>query len=116
MAGALDRIERITARDPRAGRADRVGLLDDIFVSRHALFVREDDVFVHLLVRDGAIEAVEGAEARDEQDHLGPIRAFAAADRKTPAGGSAKRPFLETHGPRTILGGRIKVPGDWPRL
>src|SRR2546427_12293588 len=91
MAGALDGVERVSARDPRAGRLDRVGFLQDVLVPRDAFFVREDDVFVHLLVGHGTVETVEGAEARDEEDHLRAVGALAAPDREGTAGESAER-------------------------
>src|SRR3989442_7908100 len=106
MAGALDRVERVSAGDPGAGRLDRVRFFQDVLVLRDALFVREHDVLVHLLVRDGTVEAVERANARDEEDHLRAVRALAAADRKGTAGESAKRSLLQAHastqGPRGL--------------
>src|SRR5947199_5899601 len=97
MAGALDRVERVSAGDPGAGRLDRVRFFQDVLVLRDALFVREHDVLVHLLVGDGTVEAVEGADARDEEDHLRAVRALAAADRKGTAGESAKGSLLKAH-------------------
>src|SRR5205823_5908978 len=108
-ARPFDRVERVSARDPGARRADRMGLVQDVFVPQDALLVREDDVLVHLLVGDGAVEAVEGTEARDEEDHLGPVRALAAADRQAAAGESAEGSFLEAHAASKGRRG-IKIP------
>ena len=95
----LDRVERIPARDPRAGRADRAGLLEDVLVAGDALLVREDDVPVHLLVGNRAVEAVEGAQARHEEDHLRAVRALAASDREGAAGEPTERTLFEAHAP-----------------
>src|SRR5205807_270624 len=64
---------------------------------REAVLVREDDVLVHLLVRDGTVETMEGTDARDEEDHLRPVRALPASDGKAAAGESSEGPLLETH-------------------
>src|SRR5947199_8855671 len=109
MAGALDRVERVSAGDPGAGRLDRVRFFQDVLVLRDALFVREHDVLVHLLVRDGTVEAVERANARDEEDHLRAVRALAAADRKGTAGESPKGSLLKAHASTKGRGG-IKIP------
>src|SRR5437016_1786082 len=109
MAGALDRVERVSAGDPGAGRLDRVRFFQDVLVLRDALFVREHDVLVHLLVGHGTVEAVEGADARDEEDHLRAIRALAAADRKGTAGESAEGSLLKAHGSTKGRCG-IKIP------
>src|SRR5439155_12544838 len=93
----FDGVEGVAARDPSACRADGPGLLEDVLVPRDALLVCEDDVLVHLLVRDGAVEAVEGADAGDKKDHLRPVRALAATDGKAAAGESSEGPLLETH-------------------
>src|SRR5205807_2425189 len=50
-----------------------------------------------LLVRDGTVETMEGTDARDEEDHLRPVRALPASDREAAAGESSERPLLETH-------------------
>src|SRR5947199_10768846 len=76
-----------------------------------ALLVGEDEVVVHLLVGDGAVEAVEGTEARDEEDDLGPLRALAAANRQAAAGESAEGSFLEAHVASMGRQG-IKIPGS----
>ena len=109
MTGALDGIERVSARDPRAGRLDRVGFFQDVLVPGHAFFVREHDVLVHLLVGHGTVETVEGTEARDEEDHLRAIGALAAPDREGPAGEPAERSFLKAHAATKGRGG-IKIP------
>src|SRR5438093_980767 len=109
MAGALDCVEGVSAGDPGAGRLDRVRFFQDVLVLRDALFVREHDVLVHLLVGHGTVEAVEGANARDEEDHLRAVRALAAADRKGTAGESAKGSLLKAHASTKGRGG-IKIP------
>jgi len=40
---------------------------------------------------------MEGTDARDEEDHLGPVRALAATDGKAAAGESSEGPLLEAH-------------------
>src|SRR3989449_1665569 len=97
MAGALDRVEGGSAGDSGAGRLDRVGFLQDGLVPRDALLVRRHDVLVHFLVGDGTVEAVEGTDARDEEDHLRAVRALAAADWKGTAGESAEGSLLKAH-------------------
>src|SRR3989441_8329360 len=97
-ARPFDRVEGVASRNPRAGGADGPGLLEDVLVPRDALLVREDDVLIHLLVRDGAVETMEGTDARDEEDHLGPVRALPASDREAAAGESSEGPLLEAHG------------------
>src|SRR5439155_20798907 len=98
-AGPFDRVEGVASRDPRAGGADGPGLLEDVLVLRDALLVREDDVLVHLLVRDGTVETMEGTDARDEEDHRGPVRALAATDGKAAASESSEGPPLAPHRP-----------------
>src|SRR5256712_866333 len=115
VAGALDRVERVSAGDPGVGRPNRVRLFQDVFVSRDALFVREHDVLVHFLVGDGTVEAVEGADAGDEKDHLRAIRALAAADRKRTAGESAVGSLLKAHASTKGRCG-IKIPHRWTRV
>src|SRR2546428_11758809 len=95
MADALDRVEGVSAGDPGAGRLDRVRFFQDVLVLRDALFVHEHDVLVHLLVGHGTVEAVERADARDEEDHLRAIRALAAGDRKGTAGEYAEGSLLK---------------------
>src|SRR6266571_4484570 len=79
MTKAVDRLHRVAARDPRALRADRTRLREDVLVAGHAHLVREHDVLVHLLVRDRAVEAVVRAEARHEEDHLRALATQAAS-------------------------------------
>jgi hypothetical protein len=112
VAGPFHDIERVPARDPGARRLDRAGLLEDVLVLQDALLVREDHVLVHLLVGDGAVEAVEGTEARDEEDHLRPVRALAAADREAAAGESAEGASFEAHAASKGRRG-IKIPRAW---
>src|SRR2546428_2243916 len=106
----LDRVEGVAARDSGARRPDCSGFLQDVLVPRDALLVREDDVLVHLLVRDGAVEAVERADARDKEGHLRSVRALTASDRELAAGGPTERALLEAHG-STNRAGDIKVRG-----
>src|SRR3989441_4447907 len=110
VARPLDRVEGVAARDSGARRPDCSGFLQDVLVPRDALLVREDDVLVHLLVRDGAVEAVERADARDKEDHLRSVRALTASDRELAAGGPTERALLEAHG-STNRAGDIKVRG-----
>src|SRR2546425_6057607 len=97
VARPLDRVEGVAARDSGARRPDCSGFLQDVFVPRDALLVREDDVLVHLLVRDGAVEAVERADARDKEDHLRSVRALTATDRKLAAGEPTEGALFEAH-------------------
>src|SRR5438309_7895430 len=110
VARPLDRVEGVAARNSGARRPDCSGFLQDVLVPRDALLVREDDVLVHLLVRDGAVEAVERADARDKEDHLRSVRALTASDRELAAGGSAERALFKAHG-STNRAGDIKVRG-----
>src|SRR3989475_6348743 len=112
VAGALDRIERVSAGDPGASRPNRVRFFQDVFVSRDAFFVREHDVVVHFFVGDRTVETVEGADARDEEDHLRAVRALAAADRKRTAGESAVGSHLKAHASTKGRCG-IKIPHRW---
>src|SRR3989454_5451305 len=112
MAGALDRVEGVSAGDSGAGRLDRVRFLQDVLVPRDAFFVREHDVLVHFLVGDGTVEAVEGTDARDEEDHLRAVRALAAADRKRTAGESTVGSLLKAHASTKGRCG-IKIPHRW---
>src|SRR2546427_894442 len=112
VAGALDRVERVSAGDPGAGRLNRVRFFQDVFVSRDAFFVREHDVLVHFFVGDRTVETVEGTDARDEEDHLRAVRALAASDRKRTAGESAVGSLLKTHASTKGRCG-IKIPHRW---
>src|SRR2546428_470163 len=112
VAGALDRVERVSAGDPGAGRLNRVRFFQDVFVSRDAFFVREHDVLVHFFVGDRTVETVEGTDARDEEDHLRAVRALAASDRKRTAGESAVRSLLKAHASTKGRCG-IKIPHRW---
>src|SRR3989441_11130793 len=114
VARPLDRVEGVAARDSGARRPDCSGFLQDVLVPRDALLVREDDVLVHLLVRDGAVEAVERADARDKEDHLRSVRALTASDRELAAGGPTERALLEAHRP-TNRAASIKVRGPQAR-
>src|SRR3989475_1959532 len=97
MAGAPDPRQRGAPGDPCARRPHPVRLFPDVLVLRDALFVRENHVLVHLLVGHGTVEAVEGADARDEEDHLRAVRALPATDRKGTAGESAEGSLLKAH-------------------
>src|SRR5207244_6558056 len=68
-----------------------------VSVSRSTLHVAAECVVVHLLVRDGTVETMEGKDGRDEEDHPGPVRALAATDGKAAAGESSQGPLLEAH-------------------
>jgi len=58
---------------------------------------------------------MEGADPRDEEDHLRPIGALPASDRKTAPGESSEGPFLESHGSTNRRRG-INIPHpDWER-
>src|SRR3989442_1325948 len=109
MAGGPHGVERGSARGSPARRFDRVGFLPDGLVPPDAGFVRRDDVLVHLLLGHGTVETVEGAEARDEEDHLRAVGALAAPDREGTAGESAERSFLKAHAATKGRGG-IKIP------
>src|SRR5206468_655262 len=90
-------------------RASRDAGPKALSAARDRLLVSEGDVLVPHLVRDGAVEAVEGADARDEEDHLRPVRALPASDGEAAAGESAEGPFLEAHAPTNRRRG-IKIP------
>src|SRR2546426_2819571 len=62
MAGGLDGVERGSAPDAPAGRLGRMGFLPDVLLPGPAVFVRENDILVHLLVGTRAVEAMEGGE------------------------------------------------------
>src|SRR5206468_12359616 len=106
---SFQRRKRVPRREPGARRAARMGHAQDAFAPQDARLAREDDDLVPLPVGNGAVEAVEGTEARDQEDHLGPVRALAAADRQAAAGESAEGSFLEAHAASKGRRG-IKIP------
>src|SRR2546430_10417099 len=109
MAGGPSRIDTASARGPRARRLDPLRFLPELLRLPDPLFLLRYQVLLLFPLLQGAVEAVERANARDEEDHLRAVRALAAADRKGTAGESAEGSLLKAHVSTKGRGG-IKIP------
>ncbi len=93
MLDPVHHTQGVAAGDPRAGGADRARLVDHVLVDLDPALVRVDDVVLVARGRDGAVEATEPAEARDEEDHLAPLAALLAGlGERAPVAGRHREP------------------------